>query len=352
MLRAFLFALVVPLALVACLETEEVIDVAGDGSVQVRVTAKGDAADLANGTPLPTGGPWLPVDEPTRAFLAGAELADETPVAVQARFERVEDLPRHFGRAHDPYRDAGLERTSTFTTEHRSGRTLHRFVRVFGARRHRDWDFDARLQAVVPKDLRDELDASLESGEAMPAARLDVLIAGARQALREAARTQARAAVGAIFTESDAAFSLASRARVLDTVDAAVARAVPEGLLRRLYDELLLAKEDPERELPGELDLDLRVREVLRSSLAPALEREGLAAPLRHGVLERLEWCFSSADQSADLADESLVLRVGLPGTIVEGNYDRLEDGRAVWTRSGQDVFDADIELWALSVSE
>jgi hypothetical protein len=73
---------------------------------------------------------------------------------------------------------------------------------------------------------------------------------------------------------------------------------------------------------------------------------------VRNAVLERLEWNLTAIDQTSDLGDEELKLSLRLPGRIVDGNFDVLEDGRARWSRKGEDLRDRDLVLRAVSVLE
>ena len=60
MKNTILPALALPLLLTACLENEETVEVRPDGSVHVRVLAKGDILDLTEGYAVPLDGPWVP----------------------------------------------------------------------------------------------------------------------------------------------------------------------------------------------------------------------------------------------------------------------------------------------------
>lgn len=75
----FAFALLLP----ACRETEEEITVRPDGSLHVELQAKGNVEDLADGYPIPLGGPWEARNDETRAWLA--RFADAIPRRASGR---------------------------------------------------------------------------------------------------------------------------------------------------------------------------------------------------------------------------------------------------------------------------
>jgi hypothetical protein len=346
-------ALALALSLSACLEIEETVEVRADGSVSVSVRAKGDPEDLAAGFPLPTWGAWRAADDVTLAWLAGQPLPqDAEAVRVTADFGSVADLPRWWAPPTEPYRSAYLERTTELQVLRRGTRTVYVFTRRIGARRFRDLSPAARIDAGLDEDLR----AALEAQENLTPQQWERAVGVVREAYREACLSQARAALVGIYVEGDAALPLAAHGRALARVEQAVGGAITEERLRRLYSLLHNASAAPEKprvEIPPELDLDLAAREALRSALPAALAQAGVAEAVRNAVLERLEWGFTSLDQTTDLGDEGLLLRLHLPGRIVEGNFADLdEDGAAVFAVQGQDLHEREVVWRAVSVVE
>jgi hypothetical protein len=65
-----------------------------------------------------------------------------------------------------------------------------------------------------------------------------------------------------------------------------------------------------------------------------------------------LEWLFTAHDHTDDLGDDTFHLRVRMPGTIVGGDYDAVEDGVAAWEFEGSTLRDRDRVLRVVSVVE
>jgi hypothetical protein len=343
---------VIPLALLAtlaaCLEVEESVAVRPDGSVHVQVAAKGDRADLENGFPLPTWGAWRGADEATTNWLCGAPSAgDSLELAMDADFRSVDDLPEFFAPPGEPYRSAGLERRTHLEVTCKGGRTVYVFTRTLGARRFADWSPSARIEAA----LDDELRAALEDHRDLTDEQWARAAALVRTAYEEASRAVARSALADVYTRGDAVLDVESFEGALDRVVAAVGREISEPRLRALY--FFERHTDRKREeMPPEFDLDRVARETVRRELPDALTTAGLAEGVRNAVLESLEWNFAALHQTTDLGDEKLSLRLELPGRIVDGNFDALVDGRAVWKLEGGALHDRDVVLRAVSVVE
>ncbi len=348
MQRSRTLALALTLSLCACLEVEEEVEVRPDGSLLVSVSAKGDPQDLAQGHPLPTSSPWRAADAATLAWLSGAEPKKDEPLRLEAGFASAADLPRFFAPASEPYQSAHLERSTRLSIERKGTRTIYSFERTYPARRHEAWTPAERIEAGLPEETRKALDDEVPLS---PQA-LDQAIGVVRDAYAETAGTVARSALGAVYLEGDALLSVDAFERILAAVEGSVRATISDPLIRRLYATLLAAKDQEHFELPPEFDLVRLARETTRASLPAGLEAEGVPAPVRNAVLERLEWTFTAIDQTTDLGDEKLSLALSLPGRIVDGNFDALEDGRARWTRAGGDLKTGDLVLRAVSVLE
>lgn len=348
MQRSLIACLALATCLAACLEVEEQLEVRPDGSLTAVLAAKGDAEDLASGHPLPTHGAWRASDGATLAWLQGAPPPQDAWLRVSAQLASVEDLPTWFAPPTDPFRTAGLERRTTLRIERKGARTVYVFERVLPRREDLARDPSRRIDAALPAATQQ----ALADGVRLSPEALDEAFAIVREAYAASARALARGVVAAVYVEGDGGLAVDALERCVARVEAAVAGAVDEPLLRRLYEALLAAHDDPEAELPPELDLDRVARAAVRAALPAALAAEGLAEPVRNAVLERLEWTFTSIDQTRDVGDETLRLSLRLPGRLVDGNWDALDDGRARWEVQGKDLTDRDVVLRAVSVLE
>ncbi len=348
--RVIPFALLATLA--ACLEVEESVAVRPDGSVHVQVAAKGDRADLENGFPLPTWGAWRASDAATLAWFSGEPLVGDAPeLRVEADFGSVGELPAFFAPASEPYRSAGLERRTNLEVIRKGSRTVYVFTRVLGARRFADWSPSARIEAGLDDELKDAFDKEQDLSDEQWQ-RASALVS---DAYRRASTQLARAALAEVYVRGDANLSVEAYERIVAEVERSVAAVINEERLRALYAYLRKTRPQPGEEhvrTPPELDLDRLAREAVRSALPTALAAAGVSDGIRNAVLERLEWNFTALDQTIDLGDEKLALRLALPGRIVDGNFDALEDGTAVWKIEGGDLHDRDVVLRAVSVVE
>jgi hypothetical protein len=341
------------LSLAGCLEIEETVEVRADGSARVTVSAEGDAPDLTDGFPVPTWGPWRAADDATLAWLAGEPLAqDAEGVSVTADFASIADLPASWAPPPEPYRSAYLQRTTDLQVLSKGARTVYVFTRSIGARRYADWSASARIDAGLEDDLREALEAQRE----LTPQQWSRAVALVRGAYRDAARALVSSALAGVFTRGDAGLSLEAHARVLARVEEAVVATITEPRLRSLY--VLLCspaarQEQAPQEVPPDLDLDRLTREATRGALALGLEQAGLSQGVRNAVFEGLEWSFTALDQTRDLDDERLTLRLRLPGRIVAGNFAALdEDGTAVFRLEAADLHDRAVTWHAVSVLE
>ncbi len=346
--RKLALLLALPLASGACLEVEEEVEVRPDGSLAVALVAKGDPQDFAQGYPLPSSRPWRGSDAAGVAWLAGEAPGKDVPVRLEASFASAADLPRFFAPENEPYRTAHLERTTKLSVTRKGARTVYVFERTYHARGQGGWSPAERIDAALPEETQ----TALDEGVPLSPTALDQAIGVVQAAYAASACEVARGALSAVYVEGDANLSVDAFERLLSGVEASIRAAIPDALLRRLYAQLLAAKDDKEFELPPEFDLDRLARAAIRASLPAGLEAEGVPSPVRNAVLERLEWTFTAIDQTTDLGDEKLGLALRLPGRIVDGNFDTVENGRARWQREGGALKSGDLVLRAVSVVE
>lgn len=348
-------ALLALLPLAACIETEEHVVVHPDLGLDVTLRASGDRGDLRSGYPLPLEGPWAARDGATQAWLDAtrrgtvdpdADPGESAELELSASFASADELPRWFAPAAHPYRTAFLERDTQVSVEQRGGRRVYRFERVFRARPEVGHDVWEQAKRALPDDLRDKAEHPEELEPEEWASLLDRL----QPRIGEQAAELARDALLGIYTEGDATLSAAGHERIVDEARRVALETCDRATLDRLY-ELLRAGRSEEL---GELgrSLEARGREALRDVLAEGLANEGVAVEVANAVLARLEWTYTALDHDDDLADEGFDLSVELPGTIVGGNFDALEDGRATWRFEGKDLYRRDVRMEAVSVLE
>ena len=355
--RTALCALV--LCLPACLEIEEEVDVAADGSVEVLVRASGDGPDLLAGHPLPTSAAWRGVDAASAAWLAGGPAprrsqdpeGDDVEVAVRASFASVAELPTLFAPEDDPYRTARLERRTTLAIERKGARTVYVFERRLLNKAQVEWDANQRIMEELPEDLRQALD----DGRSLAPHEWRQVVRTVQTAYADAFDAPIEPALLAIYLEGGAELSVAGLERVRQSLRAAVLARLDEGRLERLFEAWRAAEasESDQTELPLDVDLEKQARAAVRAALPAALESEGLAPGLVNAVLERVEWAFTAVDDANDRADETLRLKLRLPGRLVGGNYGQVDAaGRAVWEIKDEAWRSGELVLRAVSVLE
>lgn len=362
------FLLVLPLA--ACLENEEEIVIGADGSVAVTVTARGKVDDLAAGFPVPLDGPWQARGASTELWLrevgpatGGAWAQDRAPevdwralgvdpekleLSASARFASVEDWPRFFAPASEPYREAYSERSASLRVERRGPYTVYTFERTFHARKSAGYSlFETLFESTVdwPADLAERID------EKQPLFPEDWPFL-ARELQAVFARVFRNFAADALRVDDDGPYPRAVAASITDDVTARIAALVTEERLMKLLAEMRAREEQGEEDVGPLLELEHEARELLRASIRERLTALALPDPVIFTVLGRVEFGLTAADHSADVAGEKFKVRVELPGTIVSGNYDALDDDGARWEFDDEALTDRDHVLRVVSIEE
>jgi hypothetical protein len=364
-------AVIVFACLPACLENEEQITIRPDGSCSVRVLAKGQAQDFAEGYPLPTGPEWSVVraDMPAyldwlRAATRSEELRTRLPEGndkhlefeLSGEFPGVAALPKYFASNRDPYRTAYLARTSELKIEPRGAKTVYTFERRFGAREHARFDAWSRMKRVLPPELVRRLEHAGQGEFPLDSKEVPLVAHAAAVALKAAALAHVEDALLADYVLGDATLPAAAASEVRANVEQGLARVIDEQRLRAIL-ELLCAPSGDRK--PGEAlagarlgTLESETRSALRTGTRAALAGVHAAPALANAVLAQLESNLTALDQTNDLNDERFRLRLQLPGTLVGGNYDKVEGGAAVWEFQGESLQDREIVLRAVSVVE
>jgi len=351
----------------ACLENEEDIEIRPDGSARVSLKTSGDVEDLTAGYALPLHDPWRPIDPVTHTwiqtfggatggsavrgrFRAGAwsEMGDPSDpgvaLAVQAEFTSVSDIPMFLAPPDETYRSAFLQRDSRLTITAKGTRQVYVFERTYGSRPF--WNrFD---QEHVPAEVIEALQEKRRLTDDQVRQFADSLRTWAHTAPSMHIVTSA---LGAVYMDGDGSLSTAAYQRAVTRLHAVIDRTIVPETVAGLFDRISDGKQAG-AELPPEFDLERQLRDGARTVIAEALEGEGIAPEVRHAVLERLEWNFTSYDHAQDIADEKFKLNVTMPGTIVDGNFDELDGNTARWTFEGTQLHGASRDLRVVSVLE
>lgn len=364
---------ILTLALSSCLEHEEEITVRPDGSVAVAIRAKGKPEDLGDGYAVPLEAPWVAENPQTLEWIrvlgsdtgsasVRANLAslagksgtihpgEDVDLAVRAQFASAKDLPRFFAPESEPFRTAYLERATDLRVERKGGRTVYVLERTYRGRTHARTD----ATSLMRRDLDDATFAKLEDEARLTEFERTQVVDAALKAMRQIPETFASDALLAIYTQGDAALSPQALPRILGSVRAAVADVITREALECVAAALFPPEGKPDTDVAGaELErIDRATRAALRSSFAMAIEAEGAPLATRNALRGELEWLLTARDHTEDLGDESFQLRVRMPGTIVGGNFDGVEDGAATWKIDGKDMRDRDHALRVVSVVE
>ena len=366
------------LAFSACLENEEELEVHEDGSVTVRVAAKGDLGDLANGYPVPLDTGWRILGEDTAEWLRQFG-ADTGSAAVQARvgevewpgggegeeaeprlmverdFAAVADLPEWFAPPTEPYRTAFLRRTTRLDVRAASGRKVYVFERVFHDRRQGVRDALDSCFEGLPVELRDKF----EHKEPLLPGDWKVATEAVRAAFADAGEQFAHDALEVLYTKGDASLDPRAVPAVLRAVREAAGASFAPATLVAVYElgstrgnDSNLVREGEEEESRLLRAMEEGLHQAVRDSLQSSLRREGVEESTRNAILFGLEWGFTSYAHSDDIQDEKFRVRVTLPGILVAGNYASIEDGAAFWEFEGEELAEHDLVLRAVSVLE
>ena len=356
------------LALGSCLENEEEIEVRPDGSIDVTMRSSGNLWDLTHGHPIALAGPWRPLDDLTSLWVsevgpdtgsratrerieAGAWAPyanpddDNVALCARASFPSADDLPRFLAPEGEPYRTALLERSASLGVERKGGRTIYTFERVYHARPY--WPLLG--DEWLPDDVKETLDAKERPTPEQVARVHRILLDFARGS---GALRQVTSALAAVYTEGDATLPTAAFERTERRLKRAVADVISLERIQSLFDAVYYASHHEGAEVGDEHDLEELLRETARTTLETSLDEEGVEPEVQNAVRERLEWNFTSYDHAQDLEDEKFVVRVTLPGVVVDGNHDLLEGRTATWKFEGPALFGAARTMRVVSVLE
>ncbi len=354
-----------PLLLLAtsCLENEEEIHVHADGSLEILVRSRGDVGDLADGAPVPLHAPWIPVGEATERWVgsvgaatSGASVAarvaagaahaiaageDELELAAYGHFQSAADVPSFAAPPGETFASALLRRDVRLDVRRVGNAVVYSFERTYRARESDGSDIcdgaDGVLSDEQKQKLEDGSDPGPEAWALLSASLVERSAADAERLVRDA--------LASIYLEGDASLDPAAIAPIVARTQAASVELFTPERLNQIW-RALLTQENGD----ALLELQQEVRDVLRHILGEGLAAQGIGAPVRHAVAERLEWRFAAIDHDADLADESFQLRLTLPGTLVDTNAHERDGDVCVWSFEAEALTRGDVVMRAVSV--
>lgn len=375
LVRASLAASLV-LGLSACLESEERITVHEDGSLSVELQAKGKVDDLADGYPLPLHAPWQARNDTTLDWIArvgpdtgsartranaAALPKSNDPLApdgdktllVGAEFARAEDLPHGWAPAAEPFADAYQQRSARLSIERKGEKRVYVFERTLAAREFARYDTWTRMQ----RGLDDAIVELLEHDRAreLDDAQRTLVVDSAVKELRGAALALGTDALASIYVEGDADLRASDHAACVSALGDALAVVVTRERIQDLLTGVMqrVHPDQGDDESAAKFNaLERELRDALRRALGEGLARAGVPLRTRNAALGQLEWLFTSSDQTTDLADEGLIVRVRMPGNVVGGNFTRLEADEGVWEIPCRELRDRAHVLRIVSVVE
>jgi len=327
----------------SCLEQEEEIVVHADGSVTLTVTGRGHDHDLTEGYAVPLHGPFVAQNDETRRWMrtvgedTGSALTrerfesggweatdpDRMQLVSRAEFASAEELPAGYAPPAEPYASAYLQRDAQLNIEEKNGKRIYTFVRTFEGRTHAGWQlWDAEIERIGKESL-DNFD-NWDQAEFTRVAK--IMTAG----IMRHGEALVRSSLLPIYTEGEATLDTAGFERVVAETTAACGRLLT---VESFAEHLVWARDvKPTGEGPDrDAELGNNIRDAARAAMRAGLEAEEVAEPVINAVLERFEWNCTASDCTDDLGDENITLRVHMPGTILGGNYDRIEEGAAYW---------------------
>ncbi len=327
MRRVQLAVVVLGLLAGGCFTREETIEVRSDGSAMVTYEVEGTRVELAAAAGLPGAAGWPLLAETV------ATGKDGEKVKRSWRFE-LDDLnlyPRVLTGPEDPFASTAPAMETTLDMDRQDGRTVYTFTRRYIGRRA--GKFEDLKEGSDTEALMDR--AGEEGFDALTAEERDTLFAGLAEYEAAAMWLRVRDALG------EAVLAGILSTKVYAETIALMETFLDDRLTGSYLQNYFAADESTQNRELARLRADLRAKV---GRLLPAGNLEGILA-----LLEEEERRFQVTQ---DLSDDSFLLTVKMPGTIVAGNALLMEEDEAAWQFSGADLLTGDLVLTAVSVLE
>lgn len=325
---------VLALALVAgCLDREETIEIAPDGSCTLRVQAKGDPNDVRNGDALPSAaGGWKVQENSTR----DAEGKETLTLTAGLTVPAGAPLPASYAPAGDPTEALALSFPTTVEIDPRPEGTYYHFRRVY---RGREWRaIEYHRERLLETDEMKKI-AEQDPGKCTPAERAALV-----RALIDFARSEASTYLHLAAADMKPALP---QPAFLDALRAALAPLERPSLSTRATD--LLSREASDEIVA----LAVQLQQEMKIAVEDSLRNSEVPESAVRAFVERCEFHHRRRDIASDLGDENWTVTVDLPGRIVGHNSldaaGASNGGRVTWKFGGKALFDRDVVLMASS---
>jgi hypothetical protein len=316
------------LGLSGCLTREITYSIGADGSAAVQFVARGDRTDIEQGDLMPPKGPW----EVKESEVTKPDGKKESVYEAKRSFARVEEIPPSFATAAARFPDAYLQTPVKLTKREEGNATVYEFTVTFKSRKWKE--YEDLLSEIAGADL---IDLSKKYGfeKLTKDEQLTLCTATARWPLRIESDCIATALAKVSGPAGIPAEKIQS---VLLRIEDAFDRIVTKEAMAAI-----LAGPEAER---GKAFEDLKAR--ARAAAEKVLDEEFAGAPyaevlkkIRDDVArETLEWEITN-----DLGDETFIVKVDMPGNIVQSNGDKIEGNRVQWRFNAEKFRDADCVL-------
>jgi hypothetical protein len=335
------------IAVAACVEREETIQVQADGRVDFALVHRSDSAeDLFEGDAVPSlRGGWI-VTEHVEQDPSGREVHSFT---AEATFAPGKPLPSSLADLGDPDADLALRFPTTLRIEKRGRETWYHFARVYEPRVWEQVEFKRRAMEQSLEGLQDRT-----VGEWSDAERANVVLAYlehdfakrqwfARQAYLKVMpdkRQDGWLAVDAALNEHLHSQDIATLGALLVSADeeARDAEANPGRAGARPAQAALV-------------NAIARFEPSSRDAMQDALRRDaGFSGEQVNVFLQHYQRARRAHEVTEDLNDDRFRITVEMPGRIVASNAASASDHQAIWDLKGEDFRDRRLELLVSSV--
>jgi hypothetical protein len=316
-----------------CLEREETIRVARDGSVDIRVEIKGDPGDFATGDILPgRRSGWK-----TRDWTTTNDKGEEKQHREATRHVAAgAPLPDSFADPGDPNYETALLFPTELVIERRRDGTYYHFRRIYEGRAHACYEYVRQTLQENSPAMKQLSEQGLE-GLSDQQRREVIGVLRTIEAMKYA--EYVRAAAEALEEDWPQDYGLMLRRAVLDHFQHEDIGPVLDLLAEPASPERDAAIDDYANRVIAAVPEVLR--ETMQELRIPRREVETFFAEYDHEQARRAV--------TEDLGDDKFTVRLALPGEIVAHNAIETDGRLLVWQFPGKALMDRDEVLMATS---